>query len=214
MPAAAAAGFGVVYLTSYLGLVDRAHLRAGETLLVHAAAGGVGLAALQIGKALGARVIAAASTQDKLELCLSQGADATVCTGEPDWPAKLRELTEGRGVDVIYDSVGGEVTDASLKHIAWGGRLLVIGFASGTIPSVALNRVLLKNIALVGLHLGSYHEHAPAVLKRAMQELFSLHGTHGVRPHIHAVRPLSEAAAALRTLEARAVSGKLILVPE
>jgi NADPH2:quinone reductase len=214
MSAATAAGFGVVYQTSYLALVDRAQLKPGETLLVHAAAGGVGLAALQIGKALGARVIAAASTHDKLAFCKEQGADATLCTSDADWPAQVRDLTSGRGADVVYDSVGGDVTEGSLKHIAWGGRLLVIGFAGGTIPSVALNRVLLKNIALVGLNLGSYHEHAPAVLKGAMQALFELHASAGVRPHIHAVRPLAEAAAALRALEAREVSGKLILAPE
>jgi NADPH2:quinone reductase len=214
MTASTAAGFGVVYQTSYLALVDRARLKAGETLLVHAAAGGVGLAALQIGKALGARVIAAASTHDKLAFCKEQGADATLCTSDPDWPAQVRALTNGRGADVVYDSVGGEVTDGSLKHIAFGGRLLVIGFASGTIPSVALNRVMLKNIALVGLNLGSYHEHAPAVLKSAMLALFDLHASTGIRPHIHAVRPLAEAALALRALEAREVSGKLILVPE
>lgn len=213
MSAVTAAGFGVVYQTSYLALVDRAQLQAGETLLVHAAAGGVGLAALQIGKALGAKVIAAASTRDKLELCRAQGADATVCTDDEDWPAQVRELTGGRGADVVYDSVGGAITDGSLKHIAWGGRLLVIGFASGTIPSVALNRVMLKHIAVIGVNLGSYHEHAPERLKSAMQALFALHEQHGVRPHIHAVRPLSEAALALRALEAREVNGKLILVP-
>jgi NADPH2:quinone reductase len=213
MAAVTAASFGVVYQTSYLALVERAQLKAGETLLVHAAAGGVGLAALQIGKALGARVIAAASTPDKLAFCTEQGADAVLCTGEEDWPERVRELTNGRGADVVYDSVGGEVTAGSLKHIAWNGRLLVIGFAGGTIPSVALNRVMLKNISIVGLNLGSYHEQAPDVLQRAMQELFTLVASRGVRPHVHGVRPMHEAAAALRELEARKVSGKLVLVP-
>jgi NADPH2:quinone reductase len=213
MDAVTAASFGVVYQTSYLALAERAQLKAGETLLVHAAAGGVGLAALQIGKALGARVIAAASTRDKLAFCTAEGADAVVCTGDEGWPAQVRELTDGRGADVIYDSVGGEITDGSLKHIAWNGRLLVIGFAGGTIPSVALNRVMLKNIAIVGLNLGSYHEQAPQLLRKAMQELFALHESRGVRPHVHGTRPLSEAAAALRSLEAREVSGKLVLVP-
>ena len=213
MDAVTAASFGVVYQTSYLALAERAQLKAGETLLVHAAAGGVGLAALQIGKALGARVIAAASTQDKLAFCTEQGADAVLCTGEAGWPERVRELTGGRGADVIYDSVGGEITDGSLKHIAWNGRLLVIGFAGGTIPSVALNRVMLKNISIVGLNLGSYHEQAPDVLRNAMQALFALHATGGVQPHVHGVRPLTEAAQALRALEARTVSGKLVLVP-
>jgi NADPH2:quinone reductase len=213
MAAVTAASFGVVYQTSYLALVERAQLKAGETLLVHAAAGGVGLAALQIGKALGARVIAGASTPDKLAFCTEQGADAVLCTGEEGWPERVRELTDGRGADVIYDSVGGDVTAGSLKHIAWNGRLLVIGFAGGTIPSVALNRVMLKNISIVGLNLGSYHERAPDVLQRAMQELFTLVASRGVRPHVHGVRPMREAAAALRELEARKVSGKLVLVP-
>lgn len=214
MDAVTAASFGIVYQTSYLALAERAQLRRGESLLVHAAAGGVGLAALQIGKALGARVIAAASTPDKLAFCTEQGADAVLCTGEEGWPERVRELTDGRGADVIYDSVGGEITEGSLKHIAWNGRLLVIGFAGGTIPSVALNRVMLKNISIVGLNLGSYHERAPEVLQRAMQDLFALHASGGVRPHVHAVQPLTEAAAALRTLEARKVSGKLVLVPK
>lgn len=214
MDAVTAASFGIVYQTSYLALAERAQLRRGESLLVHAAAGGVGLAALQIGKALGARVIAAASTPDKLAFCTEQGADAVLCTGEEGWPERVRELTDGRGADVIYDSVGGEITEGSLKHIAWNGRLLVIGFAGGTIPSVALNRVMLKNISIVGLNLGSYHERAPEVLQRAMQELFALHASGGVRSHVHAVQPLTEAAAALRTLEARKVSGKLVLVPK
>ena len=141
MDAVTAASFGVVYQTSYLALAARAQLRAGETLLVHAAAGGVGLAALQIGKAMGARVIAAASTPDKLAFCTEQGADAVVCTSEAGWPDRVRQLTSGRGADVIYDSVGGDITDLSLKNIAWNGRLLVIGFAGGTIPSVASTRV-------------------------------------------------------------------------
>jgi NADPH2:quinone reductase len=213
MDAVTAASFGVVYQTSYLALAERAQLKAGETLLVHAAAGGVGLAALQIGKALGARVIAAASTHDKLAFCTEQGADAVLCTGEAGWPQRVRELTYGRGADVVYDSVGGEITDGSLKHIAWNGRLLVIGFAGGTIPTVALNRVMLKNISIVGLNLGSYHEQAPDVLRGAMQQLFALHAAGGVRPHVHGVRPLTEAAEALRALEARTVSGKLVLVP-
>lgn len=213
MDAVTAASFGIVYQTSYLALAERAQLKAGETLLVHAAAGGVGLAALQIGKAMGARVIAAASTEDKLAFCKEQGADEVLCTGIEGWPERVRELTGGRGADVIYDSVGGDITDGSLKHIAWGGRLLVIGFAGGTIPSVALNRVMLKNIAIVGINIGSYHEKAPDVLRKAMQELFALHASRGVRPHVHGTRPLIEAAAALRSLEAREVSGKLVLVP-
>jgi NADPH2:quinone reductase len=136
-----------------------------------------------------------------------------VDSNDSNWSDHVRELTGGRGADVIYDSVGGEITDRSLKCIAFGGRLLVIGFASGTIPSVALNRVMLKHIALVGLHLGGYAEHDPSKLKTCMQELFSLHRAGKVRPHVHAVLPLTEAAHALRLLESRKVQGKILLSP-
>jgi len=210
MSSADGAALGVAYHTSYLALADRARLGAGEWLLVHAAAGGVGLAALQIGHALGARVIAGAGSQDKLDLCKQHGADATVNTREPGWAERVRELTGGRGADVIYDSVGGEVFEQSLKCIAWGGRLLVIGFSSGTIPELRLNRVLLKHIAVIGLNLGGYHERQPELLRAATEHLFELYAR-GVRPLIHARYPLVEAPRALAALASRESVGKLIL---
>src|SRR6185295_18959961 len=147
-----AAAFGVVYQTSYFALVYRAALQPGETLLVHAAAGGVGLAAVQIGAALGARVLATAGSPAKLEVARAHGAEAAFDYSTPEWVDAVKAATGGRGADVIYDPVGGEVFDLSTKCIAFSGRLLVIGFASGVIPSIQANRVLLKNIAVVGLH--------------------------------------------------------------
>ncbi len=213
MPAADACALGIAYQTSYLALVDRARLRAGEQLLVHAAAGGVGLAALQIGKALGARVIAGASGPDKLAFCRAQGADEAVDTREAGWIDRVRELTGGRGADVIYESVGGDVFEGSLKCIAWAGRLLVIGFSSGEIPALKMNRVLLKHIDVLGLNVGAYHEKNPRGLRDATERLFALYAEGKVRPVNHARYPLREAATALRELADRRTVGKLILEP-
>ncbi|MDH5676283.1 MAG: NADPH:quinone oxidoreductase family protein [Myxococcales bacterium] len=207
-----AAAFGVAHQTSYLALVDRAALQPGETLLVHAAAGGVGLSAVQLGHALGARVIAIAGNDDKLALARRHGADEGLLSGTPDWHQEVQKLTGGRGADVIYDSVGGETTQLSTKCIAWGGRLLVIGFSSGEIPSLALNRVMLKHIAVMGVNLGGYHEHQPERLRDAMEQLFSLH-TRGVAPEIGGRYPLERAADALAELAARRTTGKLVLLP-
>jgi NADPH2:quinone reductase len=211
MPFDEAAAFGVAYQTAYLALVDRARLTPGEALLVHAAAGGVGLPALQLGRVLGARVIAGAGSVDKLDVCLRHGAHDAVNTRSEHWIERVRELTGGRGASVIYDSVGGDVLEGSLKCIAWGGRLCVIGFSSGQIPAVRLNRVLLKHVALVGLNLGGYHEHEPATLATAMRELFRLYTDAGLRPLIHARLPLTEAARALAQLRARETVGKVVL---
>jgi NADPH2:quinone reductase len=212
VPAADACALGIAYQTSYLALVDRARLAAGETLLVHAAAGGVGLAALQIGKALGARVIAGASAE-KLAFCKEQGADEAVDTREPAWIERVRELTGGRGADVIYESVGGDVFEGSLKCIAWAGRLLVIGFSSGEIPALKMNRVMLKHISVIGLNVGAYHENDPAGLRDATVRLFELYAAAKVKPVIHARYPLRDAAKALRELGDRKTVGKLILEP-
>jgi NADPH2:quinone reductase len=213
MPAVDAVALGVTYLTSMLGLCDRARLRAGETVLVHAAAGGVGLAAVQIARAVGARVIAGASSDDKLALARKHGAHDVVRTNDADWPERVRELTSGAGADVIYDSVGGEIFEHSLKCIAWAGRLLVIGFSSGEIPSVKLNRVMLKHVSIIGLHLATYEQRAPQVLADAVQRLSELYAQGAVRPLIHASYPLHEAPKALAELGARNTVGKLILVP-
>jgi len=207
------AALPIVYPTSYAGLVYRAGLQRGETLLVHAAAGGVGLAAVQIGKALGARVIATAGGVEKLHVALEAGADVGIDYSEEDFVERVKEFTGGRGADVIYDSVGGDVFDRSLKCIAWNGRLLVIGFASGTIPTVAANRILLKNIAVVGLHWGAYAKHEPARVPETFAALFRLYAEKQIRPVIYRGHPLEEAPAALAALGSRKTHGKVVLLP-
>jgi NADPH2:quinone reductase len=212
VPFADAAALGIAYQTAYLALVDRARVQRGESVLVQAAAGGVGLALVQIAHALGARVIAGAGSEDKLELCRTHGADEGVVT-RGAFHERVRELTHGRGADVICESVGGEVLEESLRCIAWDGRLVVLGFSSGEIPAVKLNRVMLKHIALLGLNLGGYHENAPDALNAAIAQLFALYQQGALRPLIHSVRPLAEAAAALAELGGRNTSGKLVLRP-
>jgi NADPH2:quinone reductase len=207
------AAFPIVYPTSHAGLVRRAQLRAGETLLVHAAAGGVGLAAVQIGKALGAHVIATAGGADKLAIARAAGADVTIDYRDADWVDAVKRATDGRGADVIYDAVGGDVFDGSMKCIAWNGRLLVIGFAGGRIPEVKLNRVLLKNIAIVGLHWGAHALHEPAAIGETMRALLALYAEKKVRPVIYQTYPLAELPAALAALGGRQTYGKVIVAP-
>lgn len=208
-----AAAFGVVYQTAYFGLVFRGRLQRGETVLIHAAAGGAGLAAVQIAKALGATVIGTAGSSQKLQLVQEHGADHTLSYREDAWPEKVRELTRGHGADVVYDPVGGDAFEGSTKCIAFDGRIVVVGFASGTIPSVRLNRVMLKNIAVVGLHWAAYKEHAPQKIADAMHALFELYEAGGVHPVIHGSWPLKQAAEALRELASRRTSGKVLLRP-
>jgi NADPH2:quinone reductase len=217
MPAAMsfpeAAAFPVVYPTSYAALVYRANLRAGETLLVHAAAGGVGVAAVQIGKALGARVIATAGGADKLEVALRAGADLAIDYTSADWVDAVKQATGGRGADVIYDPVGGQIFEGSLKCIAWNGRLLVIGFAGGTIPEVKANRILLKNIAVVGLHWGAYATNEPERVAEVFAELAKLYESGQVRPLIFGTYSLDEVPQALEALGSRGSYGKVIISP-
>ena len=213
MTMAAAAGFLVNYGTTYHALVQRANLKPGETLLVLGAAGGVGLTAIEIGKALGARVLAGASTDEKLALAKQHGADAVFNYTTEPIKAKVMEFTRDRGIDVIYDPVGGEVFDLSTKCIAFAGRLLVIGFASGTIPTIQVNRVLLKNISIVGLHWGAYRQHDPAKIPQAMNELFALYARGAVTPLVASTYPLHEAAAALDEIASRRSVGKVLLIP-
>jgi NADPH2:quinone reductase len=207
------AAFGVVYQTSYFGLVYRAAVQAGETLLVHAAAGGVGLAAVQIGKALGARVLATASSPAKLEIARQHGAAEVFDYSTPEWVERVKEATAGRGADVIYDPVGGEIFDLSTKCIAFGGRLLVVGFASGVIPSIQINRVLLKNISIVGLHWGAYRLNDPAKIPEAMQALFAMYERGTVRPVVSSTYALPDAAKALDEIASRRSIGKVVLIP-
>jgi NADPH2:quinone reductase len=208
-----AAGFPIVYPTSYAGLVYRANLQAGETLLVHAAAGGVGIAAVQIGKALGARVIGTAGSDDKLERVKAEGADFTINYKTDDWVQKVRDLTDGKGADVIYDPVGGDILDRSLKCIAWNGRLLVIGFASGTIPEIKANRILLKNIAVVGLHWGAYAVNEPQRMPETFDALFKLYDAGKIRPVVYKRYPLEKLPEALRALGSRETYGKAVVAP-
>lgn len=209
----AGAAFPIVYPTSYAALAFRAPVQPGDWLLVHAAAGGVGIAAVQIGKALGARVIGTAGGADKLEVARRAGADHALDYREGDWPDRVRALTGGHGADVIYDPVGGDVTDQSLKCIAWNGRLLVIGFASGRIPEVKLNRVLLKNISLVGLHWGAHAMHEPGRIGETFCALFGLYERGAVEPMIYRSYPLAELPAALEALGSRQSWGKIVVAP-
>ncbi|MDD9873132.1 MAG: NADPH:quinone oxidoreductase family protein [Deltaproteobacteria bacterium] len=213
MDFAEAAALPVIYPTAWAALVLRAGLRQGETLLVHAAAGGVGTAAVQIGRALGARVLATAGGAEKLEVAARAGAEQCFDYREEDFAARVLEATEGRGADVIYDPVGGEVFDRSLKCIAWNGRLLVIGFAGGQIPSVKANRILLKNIAVVGLHWGAYNQHEPERVSEAFEALFDLHQRGAISPLIYGRYPLEQTGQALCELGSRKTWGKLIIEP-
>jgi len=207
------AALPIVYPTSYAALVYRASVRAGEWLLVHAAAGGVGLAAVQIGRALGARVIATAGSPEKLEVAMAEGAEAGIDYRQEDFVERVKEITGGHGADVIYDSVGGDVFDRSLKCIAWNGRLLVIGFAGGRIPEVKANRILLKNIAVVGLHWGAYAQHEPERVPETFEALFRLYEEGKIRPVIHGVHALEDLPAALAALGSRKTHGKVVVRP-
>ncbi|MBI3784222.1 MAG: NADPH:quinone oxidoreductase family protein [Deltaproteobacteria bacterium] len=213
MPFEHGAAFGIVYQTSYFALVYRAALQAGETLLVHAAAGGVGLAAVQIGRALGARVLGTAGSPEKCAIAKRHGADECFDYSTPDWVDKVKAATGGRGADVIYDPVGGDIFDLSTKCIAWCGRLLVIGFASGRIPSIQLNRVLLKNISIVGLHWGAYRQNEPEKIPQAMHALFEMYECGQVTPEVSSQYPLRQAARALAEIATRKSVGKVLLLP-
>jgi NADPH2:quinone reductase len=207
------AAFGLVYQTSYCALVHRARLRSGEWLLVHGAAGGVGLAAVQIGTALDARIIATAGSPEKLEVARQAGADALVNYRTEDWVSRVKELTSGAGADVIYDPVGGEVFDGSSKCIAFEGRLLVIGFAGGRIPEIAANRILLKNISVVGVHWGLYQQRGSPLVGQWMDALFDLVARGKLRPVIWKRFPLQQAASALAAIASRESYGKVVLIP-
>jgi len=203
-----AAAMPIVYHTSYFALTQRAALQRGEWLLAHAGASGVGMAAIQIGRSLGARIIATAGSRDKLDFCLAQGAEHVLDYGPADWVDRVKELTGGRGADVIYDPVGGDIFDLSTKCIAPEGRLLVIGFAGGRIPSIQANRILLKDISIVGVHWGQYVRDHPEYPAQAQQALEAMR----IRPHVGRRYRLDEAPAALRELAERKIIGKAVLV--
>ena len=206
-----AATFVLTYGTSHHALKDRAALQPGETLLVLGAAGGVGLAAVELGKAMGARVIAAASSDDKLATCRAHGADETINYAREDLRQRIKALSDGRGVDVVYDPVGGDLSEPALRGMAWNGRFLVVGFAAGSIPSIPLNLALLKGCAIVGVFWGAFTRNEPRRNEANLQELLGWFKAGKVRPHISARYPLERAADALRDVMERKVKGKVVL---
>ena len=212
VPAIDAAALPVAYGTSYHALVDRAELAAGETLLVLGAAGGVGLTAVQIGHALGGRVIAAASTDEKLALCAAHGADDLLNYRDLDLKAAIDELTGGAGVDVVYDPVGGAAAETAVRKLAWGGRFLTVGYASGDIPRVGMNRLLLNEGNLMGVLWGAWARRHPEHNAANMQQLLAWHETGLVRPHIGGTWNLAEGATALTAVMSRAALGKIVLL--
>ena len=206
----AAGGFILNYHTAYFALARRAGLREGETLLVHGAAGGVGTAALQVGRGLGAHVFAVASSEAKREVAVTAGAEGVVAA-DADWSAWIRDRTEGRGADVIFDPVGGDRFDQSLRALAPEGRLVVIGFTEGRIPSVQVNRLLFRNVAVVGAAWGAFLAVEPQFFAAAEQGLEEMIQQGAVVPVIGATLPLERAADALRMLENREAAGKIVL---
>jgi NADPH2:quinone reductase len=208
------AGLPINYGTSYYALVNRGAVKPGEVVVVHGASGGVGLAAVQIAKMLGATVIATGGDDGKLELVREEGADHVVNYRTHSFKDRVLELTGGRGADVYYDPVGGEVFDESLRAIAVDGRILVIGFTSGRIPAPAANRILYKAISVVGAPYGHFSKNDPDGREKMMRTLLELVRTGKLKPRIHKRFPLSEAAAALRLVEKREVVGKCLLMTE
>jgi len=208
---AQAAAFPIVYHTSYFALRDRAHLEPGEWLLVHAGASGVGMSAIQLGRAFGARVIATAGSEGKLAFARRQGAEFALDYRGAGWVDRVKELTGGRGAGVIYDPVGGDVFDLSTKCIAQDGRLLVIGFASGRIPSIAANRILLRNISVVGAFWGGHVGAHPGYSAATQQALEGLWREGKVHPEVTATWPLEELPQAMRALTERRVLGKAVV---
>jgi NADPH2:quinone reductase len=206
-----AAALSVTYGTSYFALVHRARLVPGEVLLVLGAAGGVGTAAIQLGKVLGAEVIAAAGTPEKLEVCRQQGADHLIDYRREDLVERVRDLTRGRGADVIYDPIGGDLFEQTKRCIAWEGRLLIIGFAGGHIPVIECNRMLLKNMSVVGLAWGQYLARDPARAAACQRHLYDLMRVGAIAPVIYRTLPFESTLDGLRLLESRALHGKVVI---
>lgn len=208
-----AAGLCVTYGTTLHALKDRAHLREGETLAVLGASGGVGLAAIELGKVMGARVIACASSDDKLAFAKKHGADDGINYANEDLKEALRRVTGGKGADVIYDPVGGPYAEPALRAIAWKGRFLVVGFAAGEIPKIALNLALLKGCDIVGVFWGSFIERDPAGHRANTRQILDWVASGKLSAHVQATYPLADAANALKALAARKVMGKIVLKP-
>ncbi|MEX6500889.1 NADPH:quinone oxidoreductase family protein [Pseudomonas zhanjiangensis] len=211
MDFASAAAFGMTYGTSMHALKQRANLQPGETLLVLGASGGVGLAAVEIGKAMGARVIAAASSAEKLEVARAAGADELINYSDSSLKDEVKRLTGGQGADVIYDPVGGDLFDAAVRSIAWNGRLLVVGFASGRIPELPVNLALLKGAAVVGVFWGAFAQRQPQDNAANFQQLFAWHSAGKLKPLVSQTYPLEQAAQAIDTLGQRKAVGKVVV---
>lgn len=207
-----AAAFIMTYATSHHALLDRGQLKAGETVLILGAAGGVGTAAIQIAKAAGAKVIAAASTAEKCALCTAQGADATIHYSTENLRDAIKTLTDGKGPDVVYDPVGGEFAEPAFRSIAWRGRYLVVGFAGGPIPNLPLNLPLLKGASLVGVFWGDFARREPQANATMMAELAQWYAQGKIKPVIDRTMPMSELKAAYARMGSRAVMGKLVMV--
>jgi NADPH2:quinone reductase len=211
-PAVDAAAFIMIYATSHHALIDRAALKTGETVLVLGAAGGVGTAAIQIAKAAGAKVIAAASTDEKCALCKSLGADETINYTTQNIREVLKTVTEGKGPDVIYDPVGGDFAEPAFRSIAWRGRYLVVGFAAGPIPALPFNLALLKGASIVGVFWGDFSRREPQANAAMMAELAQWYAQGKVKPVIDRTMPMSELKAAYAHMGSRGVMGKLVMV--
>jgi len=208
-----AAGVTITYGTALHGLKDRGQIAPGETVAILGASGGAGLAAVEIAKALGARVIAVASSPEKLEVCKAHGADDLVDYSTGDLRDLLKDITGGHGVDIVYDCVGGAHTERALRALAWDGRLLVIGFASGEIPAIPLNLPLLKGCSIVGVMFGGFAEKFPEAHRANMRQLLQWCADGRLRPHVQEVFPLAETARALRLIEDRKAVGKIVVRP-
>ncbi len=211
MPWEHGAAFPVVFGTSHVALWHRARLRAGEVLVVHGASGGVGLTAVAIGKQLGATVIATASSPEKLVVAREQGADHLIDSSHEDVRARIKELTDGRGADVIYDPVGGDLFAASLRSVAFEGRILVIGFAGGTVPQIPANHLLVKNVDVIGLNWPAYAELNPQVMTESFRTLLQWYLEGAIRPYVSAIYRLERAVDALGQVVARKSTGKVVI---
>ncbi|MEM9442124.1 MAG: NADPH:quinone oxidoreductase family protein [Pseudomonadota bacterium] len=206
-----AAGFAIAYGTAYGSLQWATQLMAGETLLVHGAAGGVGLATVECGKALGATVIATARGKDRLAVATAHGADHVIDTSTEDIRERVKALTAGRGVDVVFDPIGGDVFEASLRSTAWSGRVIIIGFAGGRVQQVPANILLVKNISAIGFYWGSYRKHDPRRVQAGFKTLLDWADDDRIDPHVSMTFELNQYHDALRALEARKSTGKIVL---
>lgn len=206
-----AAAFPVAYGTSHIALTDRAEIKSGQTLLVLGAAGGVGLTAVECGKALGAKVIAAASTKEKLEIAKKHGAQHLINYVDEDLRSSVRKITEGRGVDIVYDPVGGDLSKSAMRSMNQLGRMLIIGFAAGDIPSFPANYLLVKNISVVGVYWGWYRLNRPEIFKKSFENLSTWYAEGHLKPHISRIFPLEQVPKALGLLESRQATGRIVI---